>query len=129
MTKQDDKPGKQAERVVFHWIKSNAFRVIHAEGAHGGITPNGKIQMALFNERQPIPQQTSHEVEKASDGSFKVGDEMRDERVSRNGIVREVEVEILMDPKTARLVCDWLEKQLVTLEKLEKELGERSAIS
>jgi hypothetical protein len=57
----DTKKPSDAEdhRLPFHFRKSSLFRVIHADGAYGGISPNGNIHFALYNERFPIPKITS----------------------------------------------------------------------
>ena len=44
-------------KVEFHYIKSNHFRVIHADGVYGGATPRGfiiwisSLNVALFHEK------------------------------------------------------------------------------
>ena len=48
--------------VEFDFIKSNFFRVIKADGAFGGVAPNGAIHMQIFSERQPIPHTTTRGV-------------------------------------------------------------------
>src|SRR3989442_6878794 len=42
--------------VTFHYIKSSQFRVVHADGIIGGVTPRGLIHIAVFSERPAIPQ-------------------------------------------------------------------------
>lgn len=101
---QDDRA-----RLTFHYIKSNAFRVIHADGAWGGITPRLKIQMALYSERTPIPQQTIHQLTDA----HTLGDELKEERISREGIIREVEAEVIMDIETAESLASFLNEKIV----------------
>ena len=113
------RPARKAKKTLpdtirFHYLKSNFFRVIHVDGAHGGITPRGQIQMALFSDRHPIPQQTVQRV--TEEGTL--GDEIRQERVEREGIVREVEVEAIMTLDTGRTLVKWLEDKVHTLEKL-----------
>lgn len=103
----EENGGDTRSKVTYHYIKSNAFRVIHADGVQGGLTPNLKVQMALFNERMPIPRQIVHNVKSGpGEGSFELGDEV--ERSVRDGIVREVEAEVLMDPIVAERVANWL---------------------
>ena len=108
---------KLPEQLNFHYIKSNFFRVIHADGMHGGVSHNGSIHMALFNERPAIPQQVVHKVTK--DGSL--GSEIREERVTRDAIVREVAVEVLMSLRTAKSLHKWLGEHVKRLEKALKE--------
>jgi len=52
------------ESVDFDYIKSNLFRVVRVDGAHGGVSPKGSIQLAFFSERQPIPQKETYAVER-----------------------------------------------------------------
>ncbi len=97
--------GATPGRVSMHYIKSSSFRLIHADGALGGMTPDGKgVHMTLFNQRQPIPQRTVHSV--ADDGELVEDPALR---VARDGIVREVEVGVVMDIDTARQLRDWLD--------------------
>src|SRR5579864_8214012 len=46
---------KKPVSVCFHYVKSNYFRVIHADGMYGGLTPCGGIFFALYSDRQPLP--------------------------------------------------------------------------
>jgi len=122
---KQDKTGSPGERsagggsapvkkVRFHYIKSNHFRVIHVDGAHGGITPTGMIQVAFHNDRSPIPQQVVSTVHE----NGTLGREIAEERVSRDGVVREVEVEAIMSLDTARALRKWLDEKIQSLEDL-----------
>src|SRR3990172_8149969 len=53
--------------LAIDYIKSNLFRVIHADGVIGGITPRGLIHMSIWSERPTIPQHIVHEMS-PSDG-------------------------------------------------------------
>lgn len=129
MSKENGQSGDSDEqRLTFHYIKSNGFRVIHVDGVHGGLTPNLKVQMALFSERSPIPQQVVHRVEPGpTEGTFKLGEEVKEARVERKDIVREVEAEVVMDPAVAKSVAEWLSDKAKTAEeamgKLKAERG------
>ena len=98
--------------VPFHFIKSNQFRVIRVDGGHGGVTPHGQIQIAFYSERLPIPQKTVHRL--TPEGRV-VNPPV--EVVSRDGLVREVEVEAIMDITTARSIAEFLSKQAEEAEK------------
>jgi hypothetical protein len=103
----------EAGRIRFDFIKSNFFRVIHVEGVFGGNSPRGLINMAVFNERWPIPKQITH---KFTEGQS--GEEI--ERASRDAIVREVEAQLVMDVKTAKVICKWLQGKIDNIEKRAK---------
>lgn len=96
--------GSSGATVAFDYIKSQAFRVIRADGAIGGITPNGHIHMALFSERQAIPRRIVTKVN--PDGTL--GDQVPEQTESRNSIVREMDVDVIMTVDAAELLRDWL---------------------
>jgi len=110
---------KTGQEITFEYIKSNYFRVIHVDGAHGGITPKARgIQMAFFCERQPIPQEETFLVE---EGRL----EGPTDRKGRTGIIREVEVEVVMDLPTAKAIKDWLQSRIDQIDELQSQGGGR----
>jgi hypothetical protein len=121
---EDDGKGTDAagapKTLLFTYFKANQFRVIHADGAIGGLVHRGGIYMNLFSERVPIPQQQTFEI--SSDG--KLGDEVKEKRVVREGVIREVEVSVVMELHTARALRVWLDAQIKTAEEL--KLGRKA---
>jgi hypothetical protein len=101
--------------VKFHLVKGNFFRVIHADGAIGGITPAREIFLSLFSERGAIPQLIEQSIN--ADGSL--GDEIK--RFGKDGIVREIEVGVMLNAQTAKRIAEWLAKQAEILEASEPE--------
>lgn len=109
-----------AKKIYHHFVKSAGFRVIHVDGAHGGITPQGYVQMTLYSERQPIPKRTTHEVFPSGEAR-----ELEGDRVARDGLVRECEVTALMDVPTAVALRDWLNNRIELVQRmLEERSGE-----
>jgi hypothetical protein len=96
--------------VPFHYLKSGHFHTIHVDGAYGGPTPRGLFSMALFSERNPLPQKEEYEV--GDDG--KLGE--RKGRTGRDGIIRELEVVAMMTVETAKLIRDWLSDQIQAMD-------------
>lgn len=96
--------GDDSQTVTFDFIKSPQFRSIHVDGAIGGITPNGHIHISLYNERPAIPRQIIQEI--TPDGQL--GDEVVERRVSRGGVVREMDVDAYMTVETADSLRNWL---------------------
>lgn len=106
-------------KINFDYIKSNQFRVVRVDGAHGGIAPNGHtIQMALFSERAPIPKRETYKLEQG-----KLGERTAVEQ--RDAVIREVEIEALMDLNTAKRIVNWLQDKIDVAEQLQKELAKR----
>ncbi len=114
---QEDQTGRETapESIAFEYIKSNAFRVIHVDGAVGGLTPQGRIHFAIYSERGAIPQRVVHTVLNA-DGSVQVGPEIPEERVARQAIIRELEADIIVDVDTAKGLRDWLTRTINRVE-------------
>ncbi len=105
-------------KINFDYIKSNQFRVVRVDGVHGGIAPNGHtIQMALFSERAPIPKRETYKLKQG-----KLGERTAVEQ--RDAIIREVEVEALIDIETAKRIAEWLKGKIDVADKLRKRLGE-----
>jgi hypothetical protein len=111
--------------VKFHYIKGNFFRVIHADGAIGGLTPNHGIFLSLFSERGAIPQV----IEQAINADGSLGGEKV--RVGKEGLVREIEVGIMLSGASAKRIAEWLLKQVQVLEASdpEQQLPEDRAVS
>jgi len=107
--------------VPFHYIKSNLFRVIHTDGAVGNIAPSGLIFVGLYSERSAIPQMMVHDVTETG----QVGPERLSERLSKNGIVREVEVGATMSVETAITFVAWLQEKIDLLQKIKKTAAEQ----
>lgn len=77
------------------------------------------VQLAIFNERPPIPQKVVHAME-IRDSQAILGKEIQ--REGKTGVVREVEVDILMNLEVAKAVRDWLNEKVVLLENAQHEL-------
>lgn len=105
-----------AETVRFYYVKSTAFRVVHADGVFGGPTPKGLVHITFWNERYPIPQQIEQKIAKQDGTVITLGEEVT--RVAKPGLVREAEVGVVMTLETARSFRDWLSRHI---EKLEEE--------
>jgi hypothetical protein len=95
--------------VRFHYIKGNLFRVIHADGAIGGITSSRGIFLSLFSERGAIPRIVKQAVN--ADGSL--GGEIS--RTGKDGLVREVEIGVMLNEHSATEIANWLLKQAAIL--------------
>ena len=100
------------KKIRFHYLKSPAFRTIHADGVFGGVTNRLNISATFYNERQPIPDQVVHSVTDAGE----LGAEIRDERIVRDGMVREAEANIVMDVNFAKSLVDWLQAKIKYIE-------------
>ena len=101
--------GEASPRVNFDYVKGQYFRVIHTDGAIGGVTPRGLIHMSLYSERHPIPRRTVHAIEEG-----KLADEIMHERTVRDAIVRELDVDVIMTIDAAESLSNWLREKVET---------------
>jgi len=99
-------------RLKFNYIKTANFRAIAVDGVIGGLTPTGRIQMVPWTERLPIPQQVVNQLLPAERGAFTIGEEVLSERVCRPGLIRDTEVCLMIDLKTAEQMVKWLHERI-----------------
>ena len=118
MSKESTRADSTPDRVKFDYIKSNLFRNVHADGVVGGLTPRLDVHLAVWSQRSPIPRQVVHEVE--ADGT--VGEEIKDERDTRDALVREVEVGVILDEAIVRELVKWLQERIDEIENARKRL-------
>jgi hypothetical protein len=98
----------EKDKVKFHYLKANDFRVVHMDGVFGGLSPTGDIFMSIFSQRPPIPQVTVQPVNEKGE----LGDEILPERIVRDGLVREIEVGIALRPEIAENLIKWLQERV-----------------
>lgn len=110
---EEQKSEQPVTSVEVNYKQSYFSRVIHVDGAWGGVTPQGQIHMALYSEHQPVPEQTMFMV--AS------GQEKVKLSVERPQLVREIETEAIMTPAVALAIRNWIDGRLATLEELQKK--------
>jgi hypothetical protein len=103
--------------VRYHYIKSNAYRVIHVDGVYGGPTPGRLIYVSFFSERFPIPTVVEHAVKDLGENRFELGEEIQSKREGKEGVVREIEVGAVMTLDMAKKLHAWLGQ---TIEEIEK---------
>ena len=108
---------EERERVTIDYLKGPRFRLVRADGAIGGITPEGQIHFALYSERFAIPRQVVLPIE--ADGSL--GPVIPELTVSRGTIVREMDVDVFVSPEVAERLRDWLSLQLEKLQKVKSD--------
>ena len=106
--------GDAGKRVAFDYIKGQFFRVIHADGAIGSLTPTLNIHMAVFSERPAIPRRLVFSLDEYGQPTIPVPNET----VSRDSVVREVEVDIHMSLACAQAMHSWLGQQIQALQPL-----------
>jgi hypothetical protein len=101
------------KELRFFYIKSPSFHGVHADGAFGGLTPHGDVHLAFFAERIPIPQEVVHTLDAAGEVS---GEK---ERIGKEGVVRELQVDVTMKLDTAEALVKLILAQVDAMKKIE----------
>lgn len=94
----------QPTKIKFGYIKSNLFRVIHADGAIGGLTPSGNVHISFYSERSAIPKTMFHT--RNEDGSL--GSPIPEETIVRDEIIREMDIDVVLSPAAVDGLIKWL---------------------
>jgi len=117
-----EEPKSLPDAINFDYIKSGQFRVIHADGAFFALTTQGGLTISFFSERQPIPRRVTHKLN--ADGSL--GDEIVDQRVVRDAVIRDTEFAVTMTMETAKRVKDKLEEILKKFEEVAQQQAKQA---
>ena len=112
--KRLDSMGNQVE---FLMQTSNFHRVIRVDGAWGGVVPQAGIQMSVFSEIRPFP---SSETYKLDDDGKTLLPFIKNTGKS-NPIAREIEATLLITPRVAKSIAEWLLDKVEQYESLVKE--------
>jgi hypothetical protein len=107
---------EKKDTITIYNVKSSGFKQIHVDGAHGTVTPSGFININFFNQRMSIPKGTVYEL----DNDGKISNAIKDLDGSKDGIVRDFEVGIIVDYKSCKSIRDFLDLKLKELEALKK---------
>ena len=88
------------------YIKSTGYRVIHCDGALGAITRQGILSMALYSERIRLPDKSVLEFDSEQQT-------VKERAVGKHrGIVREIEVQVMLSLESADAMRAWLEERV-----------------
>lgn len=100
-----------------HFIKNNDFKTVQCNGAFGGITTAGQINMIIYTERMVVPKSIVSEIDDST------GQTLREvSRETKRGVVREVQFGAVMDINVAKSLVDWLNNQIQVLDSARADL-------
>jgi hypothetical protein len=103
---------EQNKKVTIHNKISNTYREIHVDGAFGGITPRGLINLSFYAERTPIPKSSEFKIT-----DKRIGELIKNSSDSKTGILREFEFGIYTDINVAKSLIKLLTEKINDFEK------------
>jgi len=107
----------QSNQITFHFIKAENFRVVHADGTWFGGNAQGNLHLTFYSERTPIPQQIVAKLD--SDGRIIGEDESK--RVTKEGMIREMEVDVVLSIQAATILHEVLGQNLKAYAEMVKQ--------
>ncbi|WLA78989.1 hypothetical protein [Bradyrhizobium elkanii] len=116
-TWRDPLKGPDKNEVAIDYVKAPDFRVMWADGAFGGVTPNGHVHCALYTERYAIPRRQIFKLDEAG----ALGPEVVEKQISRGSVVRELSCDLFLSPQTAENLAHWLLSQVALMKKASEE--------
>jgi len=101
----------------FKYIFTHDYNPVYINGAHGGVTPRGELVVNFYQERQPLPNAITHELN--SNGT--IGKEVSVEPGDLNkSLVRFIENGVVLNHQTARELHFWLGEKIKELAAMEQ---------
>jgi len=117
---EDTQAAAEPTKLQFHYIKGPTYREVPCHGAIGGVTPQGKISLAFYAERYPIPRIVQYDVHTSAPDATSVSLNEREATPSyiesRQGVIRHVEFCVYLDVETAQRLRDWLDRHISSSE-------------
>jgi len=107
----------QNPEFKFKYIFTYDYNPVYINGAHGGVTPRGELVVNFYQERQPLPNAMTHEL----NPNGTIGREVAVEPEDLNrSLVRFVSNGVVVNYQTARELHFWLGEKIKEMETLEK---------
>ena len=101
----------------FKYIFTYDYNPVYVNGAHGGVTPRGELVVNFYQERQPLPNAITHEL----NPNGTIGKEVAVEPGDLNkSLVRFVSNGVVLTHQTARELHYWLGEKIREMEAMEQ---------
>ncbi len=110
-----EKNSQKGKTVSFKYIFPTDTRELHVDGAFGGLAPDGTIRMAVYSERQAIPNVEKRLVKPDNTLGDQIGEEKKYE------FVRIVQASLVFNTETAKSFINWLGDRIKELEQFKEE--------
>lgn len=117
----ENETNRELRQIEFNYIKGNHFRVIHADGIMSNGTPRGNLFLGFYSERFPLPDSQTFEINEEGRVTSEV---IEKRKINSNGIMREVEVGVMLDIEVAKVLVLSLSQLIRQVEANEPEQSE-----
>ena len=108
---------KKGQQLTFKYIFTYDYNPLYINGAHSGITPRGELVVNFFQERPPLPNAITHDINQ----NGTIGSEVAvDPEDLNKSLVRFVSTGVVVSYQTARELHLWLGEKLKEMEAIER---------
>ncbi len=101
----------------FKYVFTYDYNPVYVNGAHGGVTPRGELVINFYQERQPLPNSITQELNPNGTVGAEVAVEPED---LNRSLVRFVSNGVVLSHSTARELHYWLGEKLKEMEAVEQ---------
>jgi len=108
---------QKKQDFTFKYIFTYDYNPLYVNGAHGGITPRGELVVNFYQERMPLPNSITHELNPNGTIGRETGVEPED---LNRSLVRYVSTGVVVNQQTARELHFWLGEKLRELDAMEQ---------
>jgi hypothetical protein len=112
---------KAASKIKFNYVKSNLFRVIHADGAVVALSPSQDITINLFSQRFSTPDEVIIDFDDEGIAISETTIVNIDEENIDNVVIREIDTLAVMSLEAARRLVFQLQEILEEYEDEDKD--------
>ena len=102
---------------TFKYIFTYDYNPLYVNGAHGGVTPRGELVVNFYQERMPLPNAITHELN--PNGTIGKETAVEPEDLNRS-LVRYVSTGVVVNQQTARELHFWLGEKLREMDAMEQ---------
>ena len=111
---------KVEEKIFsFKYIFPSDLKELHVNGAFGGLSPDGLIRMAVYSERQAIPNLERRKI----NPDETLGEQIEVDR--KYEMVRVVQASLVFNAQTAKSFIKWLDDRINEQETYKREISKR----
>jgi len=101
---------KQPSKVHFVYEKAEGYRLVHATGARGAVTPGGDIMFELFSEAGVPPEEEVHALNANGSLGELLSPRPDEEEIK---VSRKLQVAVAVSLEDAGKIADWLKTKVV----------------
>lgn len=103
--------------LTFKYVFNYAYNPTYVNGAQGGFSPRGEMMINFYLERQPLPNEITHEITAEGAIGREISVEPKD---LANSMVRYIDTGVVMSYENAKIFHAWMGEKLREVEEMHK---------